>query len=374
MTVGTILGLACAVSLLLFIYPYVIYPWVLRFLDHQPVRKAPVDLTASLLFCAYNEMKGLPAKIDNLRALKRMRPGLQILAYDDNSSDGTFELLVAQPDLLSVVRGPGRTGKAAGMKQLVKHATGDVLVFTDADGLLAEDAVERLMPYYADPAVGGLCGVLRCSGGDSVTAQVGSTYWGLDENLRQLESDTGNVMGAMGSLFSVRRSLYPDFPDTVADDFTVSMSVVFQGKRLIRAPDVVVYHESCVDRSEEMRRKIRIGARAYHTHIYLRPQLRRMSMRDRFKYMSRKQIRWFGGPFLALAVVSGLGAVATVSTLASAFLALVLIATVASSGRVRRGYLAKGGEALLLIFATFTGVLKAMRGQTVTTWVPANSR
>lgn len=374
MTIAAILAIICAVALLLFIYPYVIYPLVLRLLDRKPVKVAPVDLSASLLFCAFNEMKGLPAKIDNLRALKSARPGLQILAYDDNSTDGTLELLSAQPDLLTVVRGPGRTGKASGMKRLVGHATGDILVFTDADGLLAEDAVERLIPYYADSAVGGVCGVLRCASGDSVTAQVGSSYWALDEKLRELESDTGNVMGAMGSLFSVRRSLYPDFPDTVADDFTVSMSVVFQGKRLIKAPDVAVYHESCVDRSEEMRRKIRIGARAYHTHQYLRPQLRRMSARDRFKYISRKQIRWFGGLFLAIAAVSGLGVVATISPVAAGILALLVIAAVSASGQVRGGYLAKGSEALLLIFATFIGVLKAMRGQTVTTWVPANSR
>lgn len=374
MSVASILAIICAAALLLFIYPYVIYPLVLRLLDRHPVKLAQVDLSASLLFCAFNEMKGLPAKIDNLRTLKRARPDLQILAYDDNSTDGTFELLSSHPELLTVLRGPGRTGKASGMKQLVKHATGDILVFTDADGLLADDAVERLMPYYADPAVGGVCGVLRCSGGDSVTAQVGSSYWGLDEKLRELESETGNVMGAMGSLFSVRRSLYPNFPDTVADDFTVSMSVVFQGKRLIKAPDVVVYHESCVDRSEEMRRKIRIGARAYHTHKYLRPQLRCMSARDRFKYISRKQIRWFGGLFLIVAAVSGLGVVATFSPIAAGILALLLIAAVSASNHVGGGYLAKGGEALLLTLATLFGVLKAMRGQTVTTWAPASSR
>ena len=41
-------------------------------------------------------------------------------------------------------------------------------------------------------------------------------------------------MGADGSIFAVRRELYPDFPDTVQDDFTVSMSAVFAGRRLVR--------------------------------------------------------------------------------------------------------------------------------------------
>lgn len=374
MTITVTLAIICTACLLLFAYPYVIYPLILRRLSRYPIKRGPVDLSASLLFCAFNEMKGLPAKIDNLRALKRLRPTLEILAYDDNSNDGSFELLSAQGDLLTVVRGPGRTGKAAGMKQLAARAGGDVLIFTDADGLLAEDAIERLMPYYADPMIGGVCGVLRCSAGTSVTAQVGASYWGLDEKLRELESATGNVMGAMGSLFSVRRSLYPEFPDSVADDFTVSMSVVFQGKRLIKASDVIVYHESCVERSEEVQRKIRIGARAYHTHMHLLPQLRLMSARDKFKYISRKQIRWFGGAFLAVGTVAGLGVLTAASPGAAALSALLIAALVAASLRGRGGSIAKAGEALLLVFATFRGVLKAMRGQTMTTWAPANSR
>ena len=67
MTIAGILAIICVIALLLFAYPYVIYPLILRLLDRQPVNAAPVDLSASLLFCAFNEIKGLPAKIDNLR-------------------------------------------------------------------------------------------------------------------------------------------------------------------------------------------------------------------------------------------------------------------------------------------------------------------
>ena len=127
-----IAALICATCALLVVYPYLIYPLVLRRLRPRPVTKGPVNVTASLLFCAFNEAEGLPAKIANLRTLKRLRPDLQILAYDDGSTDATLGLLDAASDVLTVVHGPGRTGKAAGMKLLVKRATGDILIFTDA--------------------------------------------------------------------------------------------------------------------------------------------------------------------------------------------------------------------------------------------------
>jgi len=370
-----ILAVASALCALLFLYPYLLYPLVLGLAPRKPVRPAPVHLRPSLLFCAYNEAGSLAAKLENLRQLKAKHSDLEVLAYDDGSSDGTFELLSSAPDLLTLVRGPGRTGKAAGMKRLAAIARGDVLVFTDANVVLSPDAIANLLPYYGDPAVGGVCGSLRyVDDGTSATAEVGSAYWRLDERLRTLESETGNVMGADGSIFSIRRTLYPTFPDSVLDDLTVSMSVIFQGGRLIKAADVVAFERSVSDRGEELRRKMRIGARAYHTHLYLREQLRRMSLLDRFKYMSRKQLRWFGGLFLGLAVLFALAALALASTPA-ALLALLIAGAAAGASRLSSGgSLSKAWQVVEAIFATLAGVVQGMRGKTVTTWAPAKSR
>ena len=229
MTVTGILAGLSVTFWLLFIYPYLIYPRVLGLLGRRPTAPRPVLLSVSILFCAHNEIDCLPEKIANLRALKRTAPDLEILVYDDASTDGSHELLATAADLLTVIRGPGRTGKAAGMKKLVARAKGEVLVFTDANILLAEDLVDRLLPYYGDPDVGGVAGTIRGPAEQgSVTGSVGAAYLTLDDRLQMMESRTGNVMGASGGLFSVRRDLYPDFPDTVQDDFTVSMSVIFR--------------------------------------------------------------------------------------------------------------------------------------------------
>ena len=366
------LSLACWA---LFLYPYIIYPQVLRLLSEEPIDPRPARLPVSLLFTAHNEIECLPEKLLNLGELKRAYPDLQILVYDDASTDGTYELLARATDLLTVIRGPGRTGKAAGMKQLAARASGEILLFTDANILLSADVIERLLPYYGDERVGGIsCRIETPASQRSVTGAVGSTYVALDDRLQQLESRTGNVMGASGGLFSVRRQLYPDFPDTVQDDFTVSMSVIFQGKRLIKAMDVVAYERTVERRDEEIRRKIRIGARAFHTHMTLRPQIARMSRRDRFKYVSRKMLRWFGGAFVALGTIFGLAAVATLSLSLAALLAVAALLFMAISFRSGVGHLAKLGEAVLAIFATLFGVFQAMRGRTMATWSPAKSR
>jgi cellulose synthase/poly-beta-1,6-N-acetylglucosamine synthase-like glycosyltransferase len=373
-TTWILLGL-CGSCWALFIYPYAIYPQILRLLSRKHIRRADTQLSASLLFCAYNEAEALPGKIENLRQLKRRSPDLQILVYDDASTDRTRELLASAGDVLTTIAGPGRTGKAAGMKQLVKHATGDILIFTDANVLLSLDILDRLLPYYGDPNVGGASCTIKSSAlPGSVTSEIGATYVTLDDKLQELESRTGNVMGASGGLFSIRRELYPDFPNTVQDDFTVSMSVIFQRKRLIKAPDVIAYERTVARRDEELQRKIRIGARAYHTHSFMRARLKKMSVRDRMKYLSRKLLRWFGGVFLALGAVFGIAAVATLSLAAAALMTMTAFILFAVCLRSAAGPGAKAAELILATFATLVGVLRGMLGQTVATWAPAKSR
>lgn len=376
MTTNLVLAAILLLCLVAVAWPFLFYPLILRrlpTLPEHPVEGPPPS--ASLLFCAYNEAVAMPEKLANLALLKRRHPDLEILAFDDGSSDGTGDLIAAQGDLVTLIRGPGRSGKAHGMKRLAARARGDVLIFTDANVLLDEDAIDRLLARYADPQVGGVLGSLHYLGAEgSATAAVGSLYWRIEERLKDEESRTGNVLGADGSIFSIRRSLYPDFPDSVLDDLTVSMAVVFAGRRLVKAKDVIARERLVTARRDEYRRKVRIAARAWHTHSYLAPQLRRMAAIDRFKYASRKIVRWFGGLFiLAGAIAAGALALRISPTLYMAGgLTLVFILWIGL--RSKSGPLATLVDILIAYAATLQGVVKAMTGRTVTIWNPAKSR
>lgn len=376
MATNLILGAILLLCLVATGWPFLFYPLILRALPARPEQPLGTSRpSASLLFCAYNEAAAMSEKLANLAMLKERHPALEILAFDDGSSDGTGDLIAAQGDLVTLIRGPGRSGKAHGMKQLAARARGDVLIFTDANVLLDEDALERLLARYADPEVGGVLGSLHYIGADeSATASVGSLYWRIEERLKDEESRTGNVLGADGSIFSVRRSLYPDFPDSVLDDLTVSMAVVFAGKRLVKAQDVIARERLVTGRQDEYRRKVRIAARAWHTHAYLRPQLRQMAAIDRFKYASRKIVRWFGGLFILMGAVAA-GALAMRLSPSFYFAGAVSVALVAWIGvRAKRGPFAALVDVLIAYAATLQGIVKAMTGRTVSVWNPAKSR
>src|ERR1700761_5405236 len=97
--------LLCACALL---WPFLFYPLILGLFSKRPVEhQAGAMPSASLLFAAFNESAAMPAKIANLRVLKNSHPTLEIIAYDDGSSDDTAIQLGAHPDLLTLIHGAG---------------------------------------------------------------------------------------------------------------------------------------------------------------------------------------------------------------------------------------------------------------------------
>ncbi len=88
-----------------------------------------------------------------LRSLVELRGVAEVLVLDDNSRDGTAELVEGAG--LTVIRGteeppPGWLGKPWACARLAAAATGDVLVFVDADVELTSDAAVRAAALLDD--------------------------------------------------------------------------------------------------------------------------------------------------------------------------------------------------------------------------------
>ena len=365
--------------LLLAQHPFLTYPLslsLLRRLRPQPLRPTGAPPASfSICVCAYNEARVIREKAQNLLALRERVPGLEILVYDDGSSDGTGAILDEFAPAITVVRGPGRTGKTPGMNLLAGMAKGEILVFSDANTMVEPEAVARLEAYFADPQVGCVCGhLLYLNRAESVTAATGADYWQLEELIRQLESDTGSVMGADGSLFALRRSLHETVPEDLIDDIYVSMAALFQGYRIVRGADVRAFENSATKAQEEFRRKVRISCQAFNIHRRLWPRLRRMGWLDLYKYLSHKFLRWLTIYTLGLAGLCFLAALIRLAgwpwglgLAAAGILVLVL------GHLLRLPVLAKLVDVLGAFAATGLGVIYSILGREFRTWTPAAS-
>jgi glycosyltransferase involved in cell wall biosynthesis len=94
----------------------------------------------SLVLPAKNEADGLRRTLPGVRSLL---PDAQILVVDDGSSDETAA--VALEHGASVLRSPSSIGNGAAIKRGARAATGDVIVFMDADGQHSIELIPRLL-------------------------------------------------------------------------------------------------------------------------------------------------------------------------------------------------------------------------------------
>ncbi len=91
---------------------------------------------ASIVLPTYNEKDTICPLIGQLIGLKNSF-SLEILVVDDDSSDGTAELvrqLAREEPCIRLIRRLGRSGLASAIKEGLMDATGDVALVMDSDG------------------------------------------------------------------------------------------------------------------------------------------------------------------------------------------------------------------------------------------------
>jgi glycosyltransferase involved in cell wall biosynthesis len=86
-------------------------------------------MKTSLVVPAYNEEKGLPLVVKEY-----LDQADEIIIVDDGSTDGTYEAgRNCSYDKVKLFRHEVNRGKVAALRTGVEHASGDIIVFTDAD-------------------------------------------------------------------------------------------------------------------------------------------------------------------------------------------------------------------------------------------------
>jgi cellulose synthase/poly-beta-1,6-N-acetylglucosamine synthase-like glycosyltransferase len=234
-TAGLILIVIGMFGLSLFGIVYPLTTWLASV--KRSVRTRPAYTSAfsvSLIIVVRNGSQFIGQKIDNSLALSMPVGGLEIIVHSDGSTDGTVEVVMAYSKRgvrLSLAN--DHLGKSFGLNAAAALATGDILVFSDADALLASDALSNLIPWFQDDRLGGVCGrrLIFDRSDDFCIAQ--DNYVNFDTLIKSWESRLGALTSNDGKLYAVRRELFPMVPDGVTDDLYVALEVVRAQKQFL---------------------------------------------------------------------------------------------------------------------------------------------
>ncbi len=225
-----------------------IYPMILGLLAVSGFGRLaswePVTPSLSVVIATHNARDLIRGKIENTFSQNYPADLLQVVVCDDGSDDGTLDVLremAADRPRLTVLSLPSWEGKTRALNWAVTETTGDILVLSDADAALEPGALQQLAGWFADPAVGGVCGqrlvrrCVRCSETRGLD-RAQKSYVDFDSTIKALESRLGSLTSNDGKLYAVRRSLFPELPEAVTDDLFACLAVVRSGQRFVFDP------------------------------------------------------------------------------------------------------------------------------------------
>jgi len=249
------------------LYVYIGFPlllWLLAALVRRAPARQAIEPSVSLLIAAYNEAAVIAEKIRNSLALDYPAEKLEIVVASDGSEDATAEIVrsfeAESGGRVRLLNYPQNRGKMAVLNAAIPELRGDIVAFSDATSMLAANSLRILVQSFSDPLVGAASGVYRLLKQDQ--AQSGAQediYWRYETFLKVQEARLGAFTGAHGSLFAIRRALYP-FPSehTINDDFTIPMRILERGHRVAYEPAAVAFEEA--HEMEGFSRRVRITA------------------------------------------------------------------------------------------------------------------
>lgn len=184
----------------------------------------------SIIIPAHNESATIGSLLD---ALRTTQPGAEILVVNDGSDDDTAEQ--ARAHGARVISHPYRTGNGSAVKAGARAATGEILVFMDADGQHDPEDITRLLaPLNAgyDMVVGARGRASQASGARALANGIYNRFASLIIK-HQVMDLTSGFRAVRARLF--RRFMYL-LPNGFSYPTTITMAFFRSGYPVCYAP------------------------------------------------------------------------------------------------------------------------------------------
>jgi cellulose synthase/poly-beta-1,6-N-acetylglucosamine synthase-like glycosyltransferase/spore germination protein YaaH/peptidoglycan/xylan/chitin deacetylase (PgdA/CDA1 family) len=213
---------------------------VMAFLQRRKQKKAKQNIDStyqpkvSIIVPAYNEEVNAVRTIQNL--LKCTYGNFDVVFIDDGSKDSTYTVVKdafegnARVKVLTKPNG----GKASALNYAIGHTDSEILVCIDADTLLMPDAVEKMVPFFADSTVGAVAGNVRVGNPVNMLTSWQRIEYNTSQNFDRRAFDYVNailvVPGAIGAFrHSVMKEIDGFDTDTLAEDCDLTVRILRKG-------------------------------------------------------------------------------------------------------------------------------------------------
>ena len=212
-------------------------------------------MRVSVLIPCYNRAEHIEQVIRSATA--QTRPPDEIVVVDDASTDGSVDVLDRLP--VTLLQHEENRGPAAARNTALKAATGDIVLYIDADAYAEPNLIEVLLQAYrqlAGKAIGGI-------GGRGIESNISSVFDRWRAIHARQDFGTRPRLGVpylFGLCCSYKREALVQiggwddyYPINAGEDADVGYRLQKAGFRLFYTPEAIVYHQH-VDTEDSLKR------------------------------------------------------------------------------------------------------------------------
>jgi cellulose synthase/poly-beta-1,6-N-acetylglucosamine synthase-like glycosyltransferase len=219
----------------------------------------------AVLVPSYNEEKVIVRTIRSV--LNSDYDNLRVIVIDDGSKDRTAEVAreaypkeIAAGRVLVLEKPNG--GKAAASNFGLDHVDEEIYVGIDADTVIANDAISKLIPHFQDPKVGAVAGNAKVGNRVNLWTRWQALEYITSQNFERRALDLFNVVtvvpGAIGAWRTTAVKKAGCYPvNTVAEDADLTMSLLEQGLKVVYEDRSLAFTEAPIDAKGLMRQRFR---------------------------------------------------------------------------------------------------------------------
>jgi cellulose synthase/poly-beta-1,6-N-acetylglucosamine synthase-like glycosyltransferase/spore germination protein YaaH/peptidoglycan/xylan/chitin deacetylase (PgdA/CDA1 family) len=189
----------------------------------------------SLIIAAYDEEKVIAQSIRSILD-NGYKAQFEVIAVDDGSHDATLEVLrktFSDETRVRILTQPNG-GKATALNRAIANAQNEVLIALDADTILAQGTMAKLVRHFADPRVAAVSGNVRVGNEGKWITRFQSLEYICGFNLDRRALDFLNAVSVIpGAAGAWRKSVVLQCGgfsnDTVAEDTDLTLAIRRKG-------------------------------------------------------------------------------------------------------------------------------------------------
>ena len=199
----------------------------------------------TIMVPACNEQRSLPKTIKSLLRLKYPKEKLQIIIIDDGSTDRTLEVANGFKKYGVKVLTKTNGGKGTALNMGLKYATGDFVGCLDADAVVDNDALLKMLGHFNDKKVMSVTPSLKCAKPKTIWQRIQVIEFLLGVYLRKVFAFLGSINVTPGPFSIFRKEFFDKHggydTSTCTEDIEIALRIQSLGYDIENAVDASVY-------------------------------------------------------------------------------------------------------------------------------------